>query len=129
MSKTALDLTPEEWRAYQPATISESYSETDKIQLARRRRQAMRLARQAAQLLKERFKAQRVVLFGSLAHEAWFTPWSDIDLAAWGIPPERFYAAVAAVTGSSPEFKIDLVDPDDCRPSLRAAIERDGVEL
>ena len=129
MSKTALDLTPDEWRAYQPARGSENISETDKTQLAGRKRQAMRLARQAAQLLKERFKAQRVMLFGSLVHEASFTPWSDIDLAAWGISPERFYAAVAAVTGSSPDFKIDLVDPDDCRPSLRIAIERDGIEL
>jgi predicted nucleotidyltransferase len=73
--------------------------------------------------------AQRVVLFGSLVHEASFTPWSDIDLAAWGIPADRIYAAVAVITGLSPDFKIDLIDPDICRPGLRTAIERDGVEL
>jgi predicted nucleotidyltransferase len=129
MSKTALDLTPSQWQAYRPAKISESYSESHKRQLARRKQQAMQVARQAARLLRERFQAQRVVLFGSLVHEASFTPWSDIDLAAWGIPPDRIYAAIAAVTGLSPDFKIDLVDPGACRPGLQSAIERDGVEL
>ena len=46
-------------------------------------------------------------MFGSLVHDAWFTPWSDIDLAAWGISPERFYGAVAAITGLSPTFRIE----------------------
>jgi predicted nucleotidyltransferase len=64
-----------------------------------------------------------------LAHDAWFTLWSDIDLAAWGIPPERFYDAVAAITGLSPAFRIDLVDPDACRSALRATVEREGIEL
>lgn len=125
MSKTALDLSPQEWQAYQPAR----YSEPDEPELVTRRRRAMRLARQAAQLLKQKYGAKRVVAFGSLSHQASFTRWSDIDLAAWGIPAEQIYGAVAAVTGLSPDFKIDLVDPDACRPALKAAIERDGVEL
>ena len=58
-----------------------------------------------------------------------FNRWSDIDLAAWGIAVDRFYAAVAAVTGLSAEFKIDLIDPDTCSASLKSAIERQGVEL
>ena len=125
MSKTALELTPDEWLAYQPAT----YSESNKTELAARKRRAIQLAHQTAQLLKDRFGAQRVVLFGSLTHEVSFTLWSDIDLAAWGIPPEQIYGAVAAVTGISPDFKIDLVDPDPCRPGLKAVIEQHGVEL
>ena len=129
MSKTALDLTPNEWLAYQPDKITSNYSTTAKTQLAERRRRAWHLAQQAARLLREKFMAERVVLFGSLAHEDSFTPWSDIDLAAWGIPSDRIYAAVAVITGLSPDLKIDLVDPDSCRPGLRAAIERDGVDL
>jgi uncharacterized protein len=69
-----------------------------------------------------------VVVFGPVARGEWFTPWSDIDLAAWGIAVDRYYAAVAAVTGLSEDFKIDLVDPETCRPTVRAAIEREGVE-
>ncbi|QGP92258.1 hypothetical protein MGLY_16280 [Neomoorella glycerini] len=58
-----------------------------------------------------------------------FTRWSDVDLAAWGIPDDQFYAAVGVVTGLSEKFKVDLVDPEACRDSLRSAIESEGVEL
>ena len=93
-----------------------------------------RLARQAAKIFYEEFGAVRVLLFGSAVRHASFTPWSDVDLAAWGIPPERFYAAVAAVSGLSADIKVDLVDPEDCCPALWAniahgAVERSGTDL
>ncbi|PKO20979.1 MAG: nucleotidyltransferase domain-containing protein [Chloroflexi bacterium HGW-Chloroflexi-1] len=94
-----------------------------------RRQRAWRVARQAAKVLREQFGAQRVVIFGSLAQRGWFTQWSDIDLAAWGVPDERFYQAVATITALSPAFKVDLIDPETCRPRLRQAIEREGIEL
>ncbi|MFZ0613013.1 MAG: hypothetical protein WAM73_12300 [Desulfobacterales bacterium] len=47
----------------------------------------------------------------------------DIDLAAEGIFPARFFEAVAYVTGQSPKWKIDMVDVDDCAASLRDMIE------
>jgi predicted nucleotidyltransferase len=90
---------------------------------------AWEVARVAANLLRERFGATRVVVFGSLTDSTWFTPWSDIDVAAWGISAGEFYRAVAVVTGLSPEFEIDLVDPETCRPSLRRRIEREGIEV
>jgi uncharacterized protein len=127
MTKTALDLTPQEWQAYQPAKAVKHYRSRVKLQL--RRQEAWQLAHQAANLLKNQFEAKKVVVFGSLAHESWFNDWSDIDLAAWGIPSDCYYRAVAAATGLSADFRIDLVDPETCRPSLRVAIERDGVEL
>jgi predicted nucleotidyltransferase len=129
MTRTALDLTPREWQAYQPSTPAATQQTPQTTRAARRRQQAWRVARQAAQLLRDEYGAHKVVVFGSLAHDAWFTPWSDIDLAAWGIPPERYYGAVAAVTGLSPAFQVDLVDPNSCRASLRAALEREGIEL
>ena len=48
---------------------------------------ACHAARTAADLLRERLGATRVIVFGALAHDDWFTRWSDIDLAAWDIPP------------------------------------------
>lgn len=50
-------------------------------------------------------------------------------MAAWGIPDDRFYAAVAAVIELSPEFKVDLVDPSECRESIRRAIQDEGVDV
>jgi len=118
-----------EWRAYRPGDPPQSLSASLSTTAEDFRLQAWEVARRAARLLREKYEATRVVLFGSLAHEAWFTPDSDIDLAAWGIPAERFYRAVAEVTGMSPIFKIDLVDGETCRASLRAVLEREGVEL
>jgi hypothetical protein len=53
----------------------------------------------------------------------------DIDLAAKGISPVRYFEAVAYATGQSPKWKIDLVDIDDCAVSLRDMIEKEGVVL
>jgi predicted nucleotidyltransferase len=129
MGKTALELSPEEWRAFQPAEAIRRRKMDRKGVTAARRDNAWRAAQHAAELLKNEFGASRVVVFGSLAYEDGFTPWSDLDLAAWGIEPSQFYRAVAAVTGVSSEIKIDLVDPESCKPRLRETIEREGIEL
>lgn len=123
MGKTALELSKEEWQAYRPGSRVVEKPNPE------RWNRAWETARTAADLLRRRFGATRVVVFGSLAHDEWFTRWSDVDLAAWGIPPDVFFRAVAAVTGLSAEFKVDLIDPQDCRPALRQVIEREGVAV
>ncbi|CEP66472.1 Uncharacterised conserved protein, UCP020217 [Moorella glycerini] len=123
---------PEELAAYYakkyPLTFTDDFSKPDPS-LTERYKEAWQVAARAAAVLKEKYGAQKVVVFGSLVDRSRFTRWSDIDLAAWGIPDERFYAAVGAVTGLSEKFKVDLVDPEDCRESLRRAIASEGVEL
>jgi predicted nucleotidyltransferase len=123
MARTALDLRAEELEAYRPDRKPDEWLETERWE------RAWKVARIAALLLREAFGARRVVAFGSLAHRDWFSPWSDVDLAAWGIPPDQFYRAVASVTGLSPDFEMDLVDAESCRPALRRFIEREGVDL
>jgi len=125
--RTALDIPPEEWKKYQPIPAILQRQSTTHSQLERRRKRAMRVARQAASLLQTEFDAKKVVLFGSLAIPENFTLWSDIDLAVFGIPDDRFYAV--AITGLSAEFKVDLIDAETCKASLRDAIERDGITL
>lgn len=98
-------------------------------QLLERYQRAWQVARAAADLLKKEYQAERVVVFGSLTHQDRFTPWSDIDLAAWGIPDERYYAAVAAVTGLSTEFKVDLLDFTSCYSPIQKAVESEGIDL
>ena len=129
MAQTALDLSPQQWRSYRPGQLVEGHGPDQLRRSERRRQQAWRVARQAAKLLRDQYGAGKVVVFGSLVHGDWFTPWSDIDLAAWGIPSDRFYSAVAAVTGLSPIFRVDLVDSDACRPTLRKTLEREAIEL
>ena len=127
--RTALDLPPEEWKKYQPLQAILQRKSATHSQLERRRKRAMRVARQAASLLRKEFDAKKVMLFGSLAIPEYFTLWSDIDLAVFGVPADRFYGAVAAVTGLSADFKVDLVDAETCKVSLRDAIDRDGIVI
>jgi predicted nucleotidyltransferase len=116
MSLTALDLSPDTLKKYRP------------LETIRRRRASL-TARKAAELLRREFGAEKVIVFGSLARHGGFTPWSDIDIAAAGIPSERFFEAVGAVTGISAEFKIDLIDPGICPPALHETIKTEGKEL
>jgi len=125
MAKTALTLNREAWRAYRPG----AWRDAAATSYASRWDRAWQVAREIAHQLHKEFAPTRVVVFGSLAHRAWFTPWSDIDLAAWDIPPEAFYRAVALVTGLSSEFEVDLVAPEACSPALRHVIEQEGIEL
>ena len=52
---------------------------------AGRKSLAWKMARIASNILKEKYGAKKVVLFGSLANEKRFTPWSDIDLSVSGL--------------------------------------------
>lgn len=78
-------------------------------------------------MLKEHFGASRVVVFGSLAHGDCFTPWSDIDMAVWGLRPEDTLRALGAAMDMGTPIPVDLVDISTCRPALRAVIELEGV--
>ena len=123
MARTALDLTLEELRSYRPDR------KPTLPPVAEQRKQAWKLARTAARILREQFGATRVVAFGSLVRDAGFSRWSDVDLAAQGIPAHQFFSAVAAVTAISQDFRVELVDPENCRSSVHQSIEREGIDL
>ena len=88
---------------------------------------AISLARQAAQILKQDFGAQRVVLFGSMLNPDRMWWGSDIDLAVWELPEEDFFKAGAAIERGH-NFCIDLVEIQHARPHILNAIKQ-GVEL
>ena len=124
---TYFPITPAEMDAYRKAARQRHSAEKER--LCERRQRAWDLARQAARLLEEHFNAKRVVLFGSLAHEDRFNPWSDVDIAAWGLRPEDIWRALGAVMDLDPDIEVNLVDIACCRPALRAVIEREGIDL
>lgn len=98
---------------------------------AARLERALKLAKEAASLVKERFGADRVALFGSALHPDRFTEWSDVDLVAWGIRPHDVLRAVGEVAdlGAAHGIPVNLVDPSTCRPELLREIEKEGVDL
>ena len=69
------------------------------------------------------------MLIGSLARERSFHERSDVDLVAWGISDDDYYYAIAALLSLDPAIEFDLIRPEDTRPILLEAIQRDGREL
>ena len=100
----------------------------------RRRRKAelrserlRRLLPEAAKVLRERYHATEVRLFGSLANGS-FRESSDVDLAAGGLSRARYFAAVADLMElfGTP---VDLVRLEEAPPSLRERIRAEGEIL
>lgn len=129
MAFTVLELPPEKLKTYRPGEAVRKRKAKTRAEVMKRRRRAMSIARKAAELLKTEFGAKEVILFGSLARRGSFSLHSDIDLAARGIQPSKFYAAGAALDRFSMDFQIDLVDPKECSPAMLAEIEKDGKPL
>ena len=123
MAKTALELTPQELAKYSPPRRHPRGWPRPL------RTRAWRVARKAARMLREQFGAKRVVVFGSLAHQLWYSPRSDIDIAVWGIAPQDYLKAFGMVSDLTSEFEVNLVDPKDCFPSIRNSIRKHGIEI
>ncbi len=69
------------------------------------------------------------MVFGSLVRAGCFTPWSDVDIAAWGLSPKDTLRAIGTVMDVDTAIAINLVDVGTCRPELLAAIEQEGIAL
>ncbi|MFA5787792.1 MAG: nucleotidyltransferase domain-containing protein [Actinomycetota bacterium] len=123
----AARVTTQQWAVYRAA--QQSRLEKAEQEGLQRRERAWKLARRAARLLRERFGATRVVVFGSLVHEDCFTRWSDVDVAAWGLRPADTFRAMGAVADLDADIEVNLVDMGACRASLRDVIEREGIEV
>jgi predicted nucleotidyltransferase len=129
MPRTTKEIDSHKLSSYRPWATMECYREDPEV--SKRREDAWKLARVVSEMLKRRYGATRVVVFGSLTGKTGFTPWSDIDLAAWGIAPEDYYlaAGTAMDIGLEEGTKVDVVDPGDCGPQFLLDIEQEGVEL
>lgn len=67
------------------------------------------VAYDVATLLYDEFEATQVVVFGSLAEPLWFSKWSDIDIAVWGLSENAYLDALGKTLNFDPKFKIDLI--------------------
>jgi predicted nucleotidyltransferase len=120
-------LAPDQIAIYRAAALRQREKRLTAV--TERRERALQLAREAAKLLRERFGATRVVLFGSLLHPYSFTEWSDVDLAAWGIDPKETFTAIYDLFCLDAEIEVNLVDVNCCKPRILAIIAKDGRDL
>ncbi len=87
------------------------------------------LAKKAAELLKRKFGARRVVVFGSMTQKELYHLHSDLDIAVWGLDEKKFHRAVAKLLELDLSQRIDLVRIEEARDSLRSVIEQEGILL
>ncbi|ETX04935.1 nucleotidyltransferase family protein [Candidatus Entotheonella palauensis] len=124
---TTPGITPQEIAAYR--ATARQRQEREQRELIQRQERAWELAQRAASYLKTQYGADRVMVFGSLVRPGCFTPWSDVDIAAWGLSPKDTFRAIGAMMDLDTDIEINLVDIGTCRPELLIFIEREGIEL
>ncbi len=124
---TALDLPKERLQEYIDA-LRKRPTPKQTLEQLEERELLLEQARSAAQMLKKKYAAERVFLFGSLAHQAWFASDSDIDLAVIGIE-DGIWRAGADVELFFSGRRVDLVDWEMASESMKRTIERKGIEL
>ncbi len=101
---TALEMKPEEWRKFKPGRKISTRA-IDIKYLEERRAKGLELAKKASFLLRQRYGAKRVVVFGSLARRNTFGAWSDIDHAAWGIGTGQVFLGRGCCDRLEPRFQ------------------------
>lgn len=126
---TALELTREQWQPYIEATRQRPALPELTLVEQHEREQLLVRVRQVAAALKSRFKAKRVILFGSLVHADWFVPKSDIDLAVEGLTAADYWQAWRLAEEIIETRPVDLIELEAAKESLRRAILRHGMEL
>jgi predicted nucleotidyltransferase len=126
---TALELSREEWKRYTGLLEREAEHRTLPDVVRRERQALLARVRSVAAGLREQFGVERVVLFGSLAHEAWFDEHSDVDIAVWGLPHHAYWQAWRAAEEIITDRSVDLIQYEYAPRSLQQAIEHYGVQL
>ncbi len=95
----------------------------EKQTLEQRRQEAIAVAQQCIEILKQEFGAIEVILFGSLAGDG---PWhwrSDLDLAVRGMSEDAIWNAYSILEKIAPSWlKIDLVPLERVPPRVAARI-------
>ncbi len=100
-------------------------AEEAKLQNESRRQLALQRGRELSTMLRDRFAAKKVVLFGSVLSSERFKENSDIDLAVEGIEPENYFSALAdCQTG---DFPVDLIEIATATRLMKERIARGMV--
>jgi len=126
---TALELSREQWQPYIEAAQRRLAPAKPTPANQNDREQLLERVRQVAAELKTRFKAKRVILFGSLVDAAWFTSDSDVDLAVEGLTATEYWQAWRLAEEIIDIRPVDLIELETATDSLRRAILRYGIDL
>ncbi len=124
--RPAKDLSPEEIKEYRKRL--DKHLQSRKVDEALLQR-AWHTAHKIAAMLYEDFGAAQVAVFGALAQQNWFSEWSDIDIAVWGLPKDQYFHAIWQAEEISGLFKVNLVDFESCGASYQERINRQNNKI
>ncbi len=124
--RTAKDLSPEKLAEYRQRLDQHLQNrKVDEVLL----RRAWQTAHRIAAMLYEDFGATQVAVFGSLAKPEAFSKWSDIDIAVWGIPNDKYFRASSIASDISGLFKVDLIDFESSKGLFRERIQNQLIPI
>ncbi len=101
----------------------------ERVRLEEERLAILKQTAFAANILKEKYGAKEVYLFGSLLSSDRFHSYSDVDLAASNLSPDTFFKACADVSSIFDNCEVDLIDLNHCDESLKIEILESGEKL
>ncbi|NSW84579.1 MAG: nucleotidyltransferase domain-containing protein [Syntrophothermus sp.] len=102
--------------------------EERQAQLKEQQRLALEKAFEIAQMLKAKYGARKVVLFGSLVKGKYWRH-SDIDIAVHGIDESRYLDAAWEASQIALPFKVDLLPLESVAETLKRKIEDEGLVM
>lgn len=102
--------------------------EADRQADAARRDAWWSTARRAAEVLRERFGAKRVVVIGDLVRPEPLHYWSELTLVTWGMDREArdLYQALDALPHAP---RIDVRAAEEASPRQQVALQREALKL
>ncbi|MBC7338781.1 MAG: nucleotidyltransferase domain-containing protein [Firmicutes bacterium] len=110
-----------------PQAIAARLADLEQKRAEALRERAREKARLVADILKERYGARQVILYGSLARGD-FREGSDIDLLVEGLSGSYWDAYLSAERVAAP-FVVSLVCSEDASPPLVDCALKEGVRL
>lgn len=104
--------------------------EERKAEDERKRDLAIEKARSISKILRRRYHAKEVFLFGSLIWRSDFL-WTgtDIDLMAKGLKDDKYFEILAEVSTIAHPFHIDLIPFEKAESSIKERVLKEGVRL
>ena len=97
---------------------------------ARRRDLAIKRAKAVANILRKKYKAKDVILFGSLIWRPKFL-WqgTDIDLLVTGLEDAKYFEILADVAEAAHPFHLDLIPCEKAWPAVKERAQKEGMKL
>jgi predicted nucleotidyltransferase len=108
---------------------TEALKKRDTEKMERIRSEALERAGKVALLLKGKYGAKRVIIFGSVVRKAYIHERSDIDLLVEGINKEDFLRAGFDACAAATPFNVDIIPIETAHDYIVASAIKEGMEL